>query len=67
MPMSSLRPVTVVSQVLSIEHQTMVKLLLRPFSIIWRYCGKNLGANQAHRQIREFLDLALDGSEVAIQ
>ena len=62
MPMSSLRPITVVSQILSTEHQTMVKLQLRLFSIIWRCCGKSLRANQAH----EFLDQALDGSEVAI-
>ena len=62
LPMSSLRPLTVVSQILSIEHQTMVKLLLRLFSIIWRYCGKSLRANQAHRQ---FQDLALDGSAKA--
>ena len=67
MPTSSLRPIAVVSQILSIEHQTMVKLLLRLFSIIWRCCGTSLRANQAHRQMREFLDQALDGSEVAIR
>ena len=42
MPTSSLRPVAVVSQILSIDHQTMVKLLLRLYSIIWRCCGKSL-------------------------
>ena len=34
MPTSSLRPIQVVSQILSIDHQTMVKLLLRLYSII---------------------------------
>ena len=67
MPMSSLRPTAVVSQILSIEHQTIVKLPLRLFSIIWRCCGKSLRANQAHRQMRELQDRALDGSEVAIR
>ena len=67
MQTSLLKPIAVVSQILSIDHQTMVKLQLRLHTIIWHCCGKSLRANQAHRQMREFLDQALDGSEVAIR